>query len=43
MILKMGAKFPSANLKDIDGKSVEFPDVLTLAPATVVFFDRSQW
>ncbi len=43
MILEVGAKFPSGNLKDIDGESVEFPDVLTLAPATVVFFYRGQW
>ncbi len=43
MVLEVGVKFPRVTLQDIDGKSVEFPQVLTDAPATVVFFYRGQW
>jgi peroxiredoxin len=41
--LEIGAKFPDARLKDIDGDAVEFPSVLTRAPASIVFFYRGQW
>jgi peroxiredoxin len=43
MVLEVGVKFPSVTLQDIDGNSVEFPQVLTNAQATVVFFYRGQW
>lgn len=42
-ILDIGAKFPEATLKDIDGDSIEFPSVLKQAPASIVFFYRGQW
>jgi len=42
-LLDIGAKFPAATLRDIDGDAVEFPAVLTKAPASVVFFYRGQW
>ncbi|MCZ6622667.1 MAG: hypothetical protein O7B35_00300 [Deltaproteobacteria bacterium] len=42
-LLEVGARFPSANLQDIDGKLVEFPAIFTGSPATVVFFYRGQW
>ena len=40
---KVGDKFPAAKVKDIDGAAVEFPQVFTHAPATVVFFYRGRW
>ncbi len=43
MVLEVGVKFPSVILQDIDGNSVEFPQVLTNAPVTIVFFYRGQW
>ena len=43
MVLEDRVKFPSMTLQDIDGNTVEFPQVLTNAPATVVFFYRGQW
>ncbi len=43
MVLEVGVKFPSVILQDIDGNSVEFPQVLTDALVTVVFFYRGQW
>lgn len=42
-LLEIGSKFPIAKLNDIDGKPVEFPEIFTKAPATVVFFYRGQW
>jgi peroxiredoxin len=39
----IGEKFPSAKVKDIDGEAVEFPQVFTRAPATVIFFYRGRW
>jgi ethanolamine ammonia-lyase small subunit len=39
----IGDKFPSAKVKDIDGATVEFPQVFTRAPATVIFFYRGRW
>ncbi|MFQ5851110.1 MAG: hypothetical protein ACE5JU_11060 [Candidatus Binatia bacterium] len=42
-LLEVGARFPSANLQDIDGNPVEFPVIFTEAPATIVFFYRGQW
>ena len=42
-LLDIGAKFPEAILKDIDGNPVEFPSVLKQAPASIVFFYRGQW
>ena len=41
--LQVGDNFPRAKLKDIDGATVEFPEVFTEAPATVVFFYRGRW
>jgi len=41
--LKIGDLFPSAKLKDIDGATVEFPEVFSRARATVVFFYRGRW
>ena len=41
--LKVGDQFPSAKLQDIDGATVEFPALLSQAPATVVFFYRGRW
>ena len=35
--------FPAASLNDIDDQPVEFPSVLTRAPASIVFFYRGQW
>lgn len=42
-LLDIGAIFPTATLKDIDGEPIEFPAVLKEAPASVVFFYRGQW
>ena len=42
-MLDAGARFPSGQLEDIDGKLIEFPRVFVAAPATVVFFYRGQW
>jgi peroxiredoxin len=39
----IGDKFPSAKVKDIDGETVELPQVFTRAPATVIFFYRGRW
>ena len=41
--LRVGDNFPSAKLRDIDGATVEFPEVFSHAPATVVFFYRGRW
>lgn len=41
--LAIGEKFPAAKLQDIDGGTVEFPQVFSQAPATVVFFYRGRW
>jgi len=41
--LKVGDHFPTAKLQDLDGATVEFPAVLSKAPATVVFFYRGRW
>jgi peroxiredoxin len=41
--LAIGDLFPSAALNDIDGVAVEFPEVFTNAPATVLFFYRGRW
>jgi peroxiredoxin len=41
--LTVGDIFPSATLRDIDDRSVEFPAVFSQAPATVVFFYRGRW
>ena len=41
--LNVGDLFPTATLKDIDGATVNFPDVFAGAPATVVFFYRGRW
>ena len=41
--LAVGDNFPAAKLQDIDGGTVEFPQVLSRAPATVVFFYRGRW
>jgi len=38
-----GDKFPSARLDDIDGEAVQFPEIFSRAPATVVFFYRGRW
>ena len=32
-----------ASLQDIDGKPIDFPSILTKAPASIVFFYRGQW
>jgi peroxiredoxin len=42
-LLDIGAKFPKATLRDVDGNAIEFPAVLAEAPASVVFFYRGQW
>ena len=42
-MLAVGANFPAAKLQDIDGGTVEFPEVFAQAPATVVFFYRGRW
>ena len=42
-LLAIGTKFPAARLTDIDGNAVEFPNVFSEAPATIVFFYRGQW
>jgi peroxiredoxin len=42
-LLNIGAKFPKATLRDIDGNAIEFPAVLAEAPASIVFFYRGQW
>jgi peroxiredoxin len=41
--LKIGDVFPAAELRDIDGSFVRFPEVFSHAPATVVFFYRGRW
>ena len=41
--LTVGANFPAAILKDIDGETVEFPVAFSKSPATVVFFYRGRW
>jgi peroxiredoxin len=41
--LRVGDHFPTAKLQDLDGATVEFPAVLSQAPATVVFFYRGRW
>ena len=41
--LKVGDHFPTAKLQDLDGATVEFPAVLSKAPATVGFFYRGRW
>ncbi|MEE9144113.1 MAG: hypothetical protein V3U06_05015 [Candidatus Binatia bacterium] len=42
-LLKEGDIFPAASLQDIDGKPIDFPSILTEAPASIVFFYRGQW
>jgi peroxiredoxin len=42
-LLDIGARFPLATLRDIDGEEIEFPAVLKEAPASIVFFYRGQW
>ena len=42
-LLNDGEKFPTASLQDIDGKPIDFPSILTEAPASIVFFYRGQW
>jgi peroxiredoxin len=42
-LLDIGARFPAVTLSDIDGEAIEFPAVLTKAPASIVFFYRGQW
>lgn len=42
-IMQIGEPFPRASLKDIDGEPVEFPEIFTCAPATVVFFYRGRF
>ena len=41
--LELNQKFPAVRLTDIDGKTVEFPQVFSQAPATVVLFYRGRW
>ena len=42
-MIDIGARFPAVTLSDIDGEAIEFPAVLTKAPASIVFFYRGQW
>jgi peroxiredoxin len=41
--LAAGDLFPSVALNDIDGVTVEFPDIFKQAPSTVIFFYRGRW
>ncbi len=42
-LLSIGAMFPAATLRDIDGEPIEFPTAVKEAPASIVFFYRGQW
>ncbi|MEX0805154.1 MAG: hypothetical protein WD688_17805 [Candidatus Binatia bacterium] len=41
--LAVGDLFPSTQLQDIDGATVDFPAAFANAPATVIFFYRGRW
>jgi peroxiredoxin len=40
---EIGDKFPSARLDGTDGEAVQFPEIFSRAPATVIFFYRGRW